>query len=349
MFETLGIENLNSSSASFYFALVLGGLFGYSAEKIKFCFRRALINDDRSQALFAWLFALAIATLGTQAVIYKGWVSFENHRFYSSEIPYLAIATGGLLFGIGMIFTRGCISRMTVLAGTGNIRALFVILIFAVTAHSTMKGPLSYPRLMLSEPTFYLGEFAGLANNSILQTVSICIMAIISLLIITRARLNLRIYVFSFIIGNLAVLGWLGTGYILYDEFEPIELESLSFTRPATDTLFWSLASTSVSAKFGAGLISGVILSAFLSSLQSKRFEIKSFETPIQTIQYITGAMLMGFGGVLAGGCTMGAGISGISTLSVSAFFAIIFIGLGAKLANRRLRLIRKLIFLERA
>ena len=154
---------------------------------------------------------------------------------------------------------------------------------------------------------------------------------------------------FSFIIGNLAVLGWLSTGYILYDEFEPIELESLSFTRPATDTLFWSLASTSVSAKFGAGLISGVILSAFLSSLQSKRFEIKSFETPIQTIQYITGAMLMGFGGVLAGGCTMGAGISGISTLSVSAFFAIIFIGLGAKLANRRLRLIRKLIFLERA
>ena len=65
--------------------------------------------------------------------------------------------------------------------------------------------------------------------------------------------------------------------------------------------------------------------------------------------RYITGAMLMGFGGVLAGGCTMGAGISGISTLSVSAFFAIIFIGLGAKLANRRLRLIRKLIFLERA
>ena len=256
MFETLGIENLNSSSASFYFGLVLGGLFGYSAEKIKFCFRRALINDDRSQALFAWLFALAIATLGTQAVIYKGWVSFENHRFYSSEIPYLAIATGGFLFGIGMIFTRGCISRMTVLAGTGNIRALFVILIFAVTAHSTMKGPLSYPRLMLSEPTLYLGEFAGLANNSILQTVSICIMAIISLLIITRARLNLRIYVFSFIIGNLAVLGWLGTGNILYGEFEPIELESLSFTRPATDTLFCSLASTSVSAKDGTSLIS---------------------------------------------------------------------------------------------
>ena len=69
MFETLGIENLNSSSASFYFALVLGGLFGYSAEKIKFCFRRALINDDRSQALFAWLFALAIADHMTSPVL----------------------------------------------------------------------------------------------------------------------------------------------------------------------------------------------------------------------------------------------------------------------------------------
>jgi len=240
---------------------------------------------------------------------------------------------------------RGCISRMTVLTGTGNIRALFVILIFAITAHSTMKGPLSYLRVVLSEPTIYLGEFAGFTNNSVLQTVSIFIIVIIFLLSITRSQFNIRTYVFSFIIGNLAVLGWLGTGYVLYDEFEPIELESLSFTRPATDTLFWSLASTSVSAKFGTGLISGVILSAFLSSLQSKRFEIKSFETPIQTIQYITGAMLMGFGGVLAGGCTMGAGISGISTLSVSAFLAIIFIVLGAKIANRQPRLLERFSF----
>ncbi|NCV48648.1 MAG: YeeE/YedE family protein, partial [Rhodobacterales bacterium] len=110
-------------------------------------------------------------------------------------------------------------------------------------------------------------------------------------------------------------------------------------------TLFWSLASTAVSAKFGTGLITGVILSAFLSSLQSKRFEIKSFETPIQTTQYITGAMLMGFGGVLAGGCTMGAGISGISTLSVSAFLAIICIVLGAKIANRQPRLLERFSF----
>ena len=345
MFESLGIESLNSSSASFYFALVLGGLFGYSAEQIKFCFRRALIGDDRKQAMSAWLFALAIATLGTQAIIYKGWVLFDNHRFYSSEIPYLAIAVGGFLFGVGMILTRGCISRMTVLTGTGNIRALFVILIFAITAHSTMKGPLSYLRVVLSEPTIYLGEFAGFTNNPVLQTVSIFIIVIVFLLSITRSQFNIRTYVFSFIIGNLAVLGWLGTGYVLYDEFEPIALESLSFTRPATDTLFWSLASTAVSAKFGTGLITGVILSAFLSSLQSKRFEIKSFETPIQTTQYITGAMLMGFGGVLAGGCTMGAGISGISTLSVSAFLAIIFIVVGAKIANRQPRLLERFSF----
>ena len=348
MFETLGIESLSSSSASFYFALVLGGLFGYSAEQIKFCFRRAMIGDDNRQALASWLFALAIATLGTQAVTYKGWVSFENHRFFSQEIPYLAIAVGGFLFGVGMILTRGCISRMTVLIGTGNIRALFVILIFAIIAHSTMKGPLSYFRVVLSEPTIYLGEFASLANNSVGQIVSIFIVAIISLLSAGRVRFNFKIYVFSFIIANLTILGWIGTGYIFYDEFEPIELESLSFTRPATDTLFWSLASTSVSAKFGTGLISGVILSAFLSSIQLKRFEIKSFENPTQTIQYITGAILMGFGGVLAGGCTMGAGISGISTLSVSAFLAIIFIGLGAKLANRKLKLNRKFFFLQR-
>ena len=69
MFETLGTESLNSSSASFYFALVLGGLFGYCAEQIKFCFRRALIGDDRIKPNLAFV---VIATLGTQAVIYKG-------------------------------------------------------------------------------------------------------------------------------------------------------------------------------------------------------------------------------------------------------------------------------------
>ena len=113
------------------------------------------------------------------------------------------------------------------------------------------------------------------------------------------------------------IAGWVGTGFILYDDFDPIAFESIAFTSPWTDSIFWTLASTSVSAKFGVGLVGGVIVGAFLSAAASGRLSWQSFESPAHFGRFAAGASLMGFGGVIAGGCTIGAGLSGIPSLSI--------------------------------
>jgi len=186
-------------------------------------------------------------------------------------MPLLAIIFGGIMFGVGMVLTRGCISRLVVLTGTGNIRAFIVFIVFAITAHATLKGIFAPIRV-------WLGSFT----------------------------LNL---VF---IGLLVPLSYLGTGFILFDEFDPIQLESLSFTSPSSDLLFWTIASSAIPAGFGVGLLGGVLLGSFISAITRNEFKWITFENQQQTKQYLIGASLMGSGGVLAGGCTVGAGLSGV-------------------------------------
>src|SRR6056297_1568717 len=143
MFAEFGFETLTAPQAVVWFALALGLAFGALAQITRFCLRRALVGDDRRQAAGIWLAALAVAVLGTQAAVAQGWIGFGAHRFMAAELPVVAILAGGLMFGAGMILTRGCVSRMTVLTGSGNLRALLVLVVFALTAHATLKGVLA--------------------------------------------------------------------------------------------------------------------------------------------------------------------------------------------------------------
>jgi uncharacterized membrane protein YedE/YeeE len=115
----------------------------------------------------------------------------------------------------------------------------------------------------------------------------------------------------------------------LQDEFDPIVMQSLSFTAPAADLLFWTVASSAIPAGFGVGLILGVVLGAAATSLSKREFQWQSLETPKQTGRYFLGGTLMGVGGVLAGGCTVGAGLAGIASLSIAALLALASIALG--------------------
>jgi len=125
---------------------------------------------------------------------------------------------------------------------------------------------------------------------------------------------------------------------LLGDDFDPVALESLSFTAPYADTLFWTVASTSIPANFGVGLIGGTVIGALVASLIFGSFQWQSFHTPAETGRYAGGAVLMGIGGVLAGGCTVGAGLAGVPTLSIAALLAILSIAAGALLANAALK-----------
>lgn len=334
MFESLGFETLTAPQAAVWFALGLGLVFGALAQITRFCLRRAVVGEDRRQAAGVWLTALAVAVLGTQGAVQLGLIGFGDHRFMVSDLPILAIVAGGLLFGIGMVLTRGCVSRLTVLTGAGNLRALTVLIVFAITAHATLKGVLAPLRTSLGSVTLTL-ENAALPSNALIWT---GLIALAALFFALRSGNRAGTLMLAALIGLLVPLAWVGTGYVLYDDFDPIAMESLSFTSPAADTIFYAVASTAVSPGFGTGLVGGVLIGALVAALLGGHFAWQSFTSPRETGRYFAGAVLMGVGGVLAGGCTVGAGLAGVPTLSLAAVLALVSIVAGGLIADRILR-----------
>ena len=147
--------------------------------------------------------------------------------------------------------------------------------------------------------------------------------------IFSRARLSHLAMAAA--IGLLVPLGWIGTGFVLLDDFDPIPAASMGFTGPMADTLFWAVAATSIPAGFGTGLAAGVLLGSLAAALASGEFRWQSLESPRQTGRYLAGAVMMGVGGVLAGGCTVGAGLSGVSTASLAALLALAAMAVSAR------------------
>jgi uncharacterized membrane protein YedE/YeeE len=241
------------------------------------------------------------------------------------------------MFGAGMVLTRGCVSRLTVLLGSGNLRALGVLLVFAITAHATLKGVLAPLRTSLGSVTLPFDEAASLSALPGAGLLWGVVLAALALAFALRSGARPRHLAFAVLIGLLVPAGWVGTGYILYDDFDPIAMESLSFTAPFADTLFWGIAASSIPANFGVGLVGGTLAGALLAARATRRFHWQSFETPAQTGRYLAGGALMGVGGVLAGGCTLGAGLAGVPTLGLSALLALAAIAAGAILTDKAL------------
>lgn len=338
LYELYDIE-ISPVIASVILGLLIGLVFGVVAQISRFCIRRGLVGPtaERSSALGTWLAGLAAAVLGTQLLIGGGYLDLSEHRFAASELPWLAIVVGGLLFGAGMVLTRGCVSRLTVLSATGNLRAATVLILFAITAHATLKGLLAPVRTSLGSVTVDLGSAttaAGLPGGTALWA-AVVLLGLVFL--IARSGAGARQIALGAVIGLLVPAGWFGTGVFLMDEFDPIPLASLSFTAPWADSLFWSIASTAIPAGFGTGLVGGVLVGSFLSAAARRELELASFTSPSETLRYAGGAVMMGVGGVLAGGCTVGAGLSGVAGLNVAAGLALASIIVAAIATDRLL------------
>ncbi|NKX45295.1 YeeE/YedE family protein [Roseicyclus persicicus] len=317
MFETLGLE-ITPRAASLWLGLILGVGFGALAMLTRFCLRRALVGPEaeRASARGVWAMALAVAVIGTQAAVSLGYVSFEAHRFTVEAVPVLGIVAGGLMFGLGTVLARGCLSRLTVLSASGNLRALVAILVAAVAAQATLQGALAPIRVALGSVTVPLGALPGA------PVLWAAVIAGAALLVVLRSRASLGLILGGAAIGALVPLAWVGTGFVLYDEFDPIALEGLAFTGPFAEALFWGVAAQVTTPGFGAGLIGGVLAGALVAAVLSRRFRWESFDSAAQMGRSLSGAALMGVGGVLAGGCTVGAGLAGLPTLGVAAIIA---------------------------
>ena len=315
--ERLGIEFISNYQATLILGALLGCAFGALAQVTRFCFRRALIGDDKLQAAATWVTALAVATAGVQLGLSFELFSLEGHRLFPNDLPVLAIVLGGVLSGAGAVLTRGCASRLTVLAASGNLRAVVVLATMAIIALATMKGVLAPLRT-------FAGSFTIASPTlPLAPAVFALALAVGAAALALKARLAPTQTVLAALLGLLIPAAWIATGWVLFDEFDPIPVESLSFTGPIADTLFWTVAATSIPANFGIALFGGTLAGAALLALVRKEFSWQGFEGPAQMGRYLLGGALMGFGGVLAGGCTIGAGLAGVPTMSAAAILAL--------------------------
>ncbi len=316
--------------------LLLGLVFGIAAQISRFCLRRAVAGDtaDRGSAGAVWVTGLAAALIGFAVAQASGLVALDEHRFLSPSLPVAAVLLGGLAFGVGMALARGCVSRLTVLTGTGNLRAVFVLLAFAVTAHATLKGVLAPVRTSIGSVSVDL-PFASLADLPFGMPALIASVVLFAAFLIRAARPNTTHAALGALVGLVAVGGWIATSTLLFDEFDPLPVQSAAFTLPWSDSLFWVIASSAIPAGFGVGFIGGVLSGSFLSALARSELQLQSFTSGRETLRYLSGGVLMGVGGVLAGGCTVGAGLSGSATGSVAALLALASIIAGAAITAR--------------
>lgn len=318
-----------------YAGLILGLFFGVLAQRSRFCLRSAVVETNRHLAPMAGVYAAAllVSILGVYALSQSEMVAFEETRFFGETLPLGALILGGSMFGAGMVLTRGCASRLTVLSAQGNLRALMVMLVFAITAYATLRGVLAEARTGFTDASSVEITGSGHVFDYVFAS-PLLIVGFFTLLLaalVWRSGARVSQVAMGAGVGLVVVAGWFATGALLYDEFDPRAAESLAFTAGASDGLFYAMASTALEPGFAAGIIAGVLVGAFLAAAATRELRLESFETPEQTVRYLGGAVLMGVGGVLAGGCTIGAGLTGVSTLAIGPMIALAAIIFGAK------------------
>lgn len=323
--------------------LLIGLFFGFLAQRSRFCLRSAVLefwNRLGTARLSIWLFAFASAIIATQSFIVAGWLDVSQARQLATTGSLSGALLGGLLFGTGMILARGCSSRMLVLAANGNLRALLTGLVFAVTAQASLSGLLSPLRTWLSGlwtieggaardllGLFHLGHAGGIVFGLLWFAAAIHFAR--------QAGLGRREWLGGIGVGLMVALAWLLTYQIGSQSFEIVPVHSLSFTGPSANVLMLVLSPPGQPWDFDIGLVPGVVLGSFLAALLNRELKLEGFQDGQSMRRYIAGAVCMGFGGMLAGGCAVGAGVSGAAVFALTAWLALIGMWLGAGLTLR--------------
>lgn len=327
------MAGLDAASILIIGALGLGVLFGALAERSEFCLLsgiRQAMRGERADKLGAFLVAMLVALAGTQVLAASDLIKLTDTIFFPATASVAAVIIGGLLFGLGAVLTRGCAGRLTVLAATGNLRALLMIFVFAFASYATQRGFLAWPRLSLEAvaPSGFAaaGLSASLGDGAIYALAAGALIAVAA--IVFAFRFSARV-ITGILIGAVVIGGWVVTGILAADEFSDAKLFSLSFTSPLGNGLQYLMTATGSKIDFGIAMIAGILAGSGASALIGGRAKWQGFENPQQMLRYITGALLMGFGGVLALGCSMGQGLAGVSTLSYLSLLAIASIAAG--------------------
>lgn len=304
-----------------------------------------------SRKIRSYAIAVAVAIAGTQALAGFGAVDLSKTLYLQPSFSAPVMFIGGVLFGLGMVLSNGCASRALVLLGKGNLRSLVVLVVIGITAQMALKGLLAPARLAAIQftqtaPAFVSGPAALASFGVDLGVARIAATLIVSGALVMFAfsdssfRKAYRHIAAGAAIGALVVAGWFATGTLAFDDFKPAPVTSLTFVSPIADSVQFTMLSTALSANFGIALVAGVLIGSLLTAVLTGRFSLEGYSSANHTARSIGGAALMGVGGAMAYGCSIGQGLTGLSTLALPSLIAVSGIVAGAAIGIRGIAVI---------
>jgi uncharacterized membrane protein YedE/YeeE len=339
------IDRLGEPTVLALGGLALGGTFGFFAQRSRFCLRSAVIEFARQLGggkLTVWLFAFAVAVIATQALAWVGWLDASAARQLSARGSLSGALVGGLLFGCGMILARGCSSRLLVLAAQGNLRSVISGLVFAVTAQASLGGVLAPLRDGIASwwtidggSSRDLLAHLGLGHGAAAGFGVLWLAAAVWWA--RRQRVPVWGWLGAIAVGITIACSWFLTYRITQVSFDPYPVQAMSFTGPSAELLSRVLFAGGRPLNFDMGLIIGVVAGAFIAAASFGELKLEGFQGGASMSRYLFGAVLMGFGGMLAGGCAVGAGLSGASVFALTAWITLTAIWCAAALTDRLL------------
>jgi hypothetical protein len=334
-----------------------GMVFGATAQRTNFCTMGAiadLVLMGRANRFRAWVLAIAVAILGSQALHLAGVVDLGKSIYLTPSLGWLGAMLGGLLFGFGMTLAGGCGNKTLVRLGGGSLKSLVVFLCLGLASYATLRGLLGLPRQAMESAANLnlaklgvarqgvvdiLAKSTGLAAGGIRMALALAVAGGFLWYCLRDAafRASPREIAGGLVIGALIPAGWLITGVLGFDDFEPTPLASFTFVAPIGDTLQYAMTFTGAKMNFGIASVLGVIAGAFAASSATGEFKLEGFADTADTLRHMLGGAMMGVGGVLALGCTIGQGITGMSTLALGSVIAWLSIVAGGVLGIKYL------------
>jgi uncharacterized protein len=339
-------------------SFALAFIFGAIAQRTHFCTMGAvadIVNFGDWSRMRMWLLAMGVAIVGFNTMVAFGWVQAGQSVYAGPKLLWLSNAVGGLLFGFGMVLASGCGSKTLVRIGGGSLKAVVVFVVLGIAAYATLRGITAVARVAtldaaaITLPTTQdlpslLAHATGAGQRMLAHTVGGGIgLALIVWVLLRPEGRKADVLLAGLGLGAVIVAVWWVSGRLGHLAEHPVTLEevfiatntqrmeSLTFVAPMAYALDWLILFSDKSKVLTLGIVStaGVVLGSALVALATRSFRWEGFAGTEDTANHIVGAVLMGVGGVTAMGCTVGQGLSGVSTLAVGSFIALLAIWAG--------------------
>jgi len=345
-------------------AFGLSVLFGAIAQRTHFCTMGAvadIVNIGDWTRMRMWALAIGVAMLGFNAMVAAGWLDAGKTIYAAPRLTWLSAIVGGAMFGFGMVLASGCGSKTLVRIGGGNLKSLVVFVVLGVAAFATIKGISGVARVATVDrvaielaggqdlPSLAAATFGLAKAQAALLLGALLGGGLVAWALARREGRAGEVLLGGAGIGAIVAAMWWVSGRLGYVAEDPNTLqeafvatnsqrmESLSFVAPIAYTIDWLLFFSDKSKLLTLGIVStaGVVVGSAAWALASRSFRWEGFANAEDTANHLVGATLMGVGGVTALGCTVGQGLSGVSTLAIGSFIALASIIGGAVLALR--------------